>query len=162
MWFHASITAWGGVVDQVSMYAFANFLLAYTLARLLPTHWPDWPLYLGYGLLTAGLTVLGSTLHTDAVPISAVLIAVVATAYVALEVYIACCRPDVRSDWVGYVAFYGPAVLSLAIAMLVWAMSQSGRPWCDPHAAFQLHGLWHWLAGITSVLLYYYWRHAPR
>jgi len=55
---------------------------------------------------------------------------------------------------------YIPAIVALGLAMLVWAMSQTGRPWCDPQAAFQLHGLWHWLAGITSVLLYFYWRHA--
>ena len=162
MWFHASITAWGGIVDQLSMYAFANFLLAYTVARAVPPGFPDWPIFLGYAALTVILTVLGATLHTGGVPISAILIAIVATVYVGLEVYIGFWRREVRSDWVGYVAFYAPAVLSFAAAMLIWAMSQSGRPWCHPHASFQLHGLWHWLAGITSVLLYFYWRHARR
>jgi hypothetical protein len=160
MWFHASITAFGGVVDQISMYAFANFILAYTIARVFPRHWPDWPVYVGYGLLTFLLTLLGATLHLDAVPISAALIAVVVLIYAVFEGYIGFGRPDLRSDWVGYVAFYIPAVVALGLAMLVWAMSQTGRPWCDPQAAFQLHGLWHWLAGITSVLLYFYWRHA--
>lgn len=162
MWFHASITAWGGVVDQISMYTFANFILAYTVVRLFPGDWPDWPVYVGYAVLTVLLTVLGATIHLDAVPISAVLIGIVVLVYAAFEAYIGFGRPDARSDWVGYVAFYLPAFLIFALAMLVWAMSQSGRPWCDPQAAFQLHGLWHWLAGITSVLLYYYWRHARR
>jgi hypothetical protein len=162
MWFHASITAWGGVVDQLSMYAFANFLLAYTVARVVPVGFPDWPIYLGYAGLSVVLTVLGATLHTGGVPISAILIFVVASVYVALEVYIGGWCPQVRSDRVGYLAFYAPAVLSFAAAMLIWAMSQSGGAWCDPQAAFQLHGLWHWLAGATSVLLYFYWRRARR
>ena len=40
------------------MYTFANFLLAYTVARMIPRDAPDWPVYLGYGLLTVLLTVL--------------------------------------------------------------------------------------------------------
>ena len=160
MWFHASITAWGGVVDQLSMYTFANFLLVYSIARVIPRDAPDWPVYLGYGLLTALLTVLGASLHLEALPISALLIAIVVLVYAFFEGYIGFARPDVRGDWFGYVAYYIPAVVVFGLAMLAWAMSQTGRPWCDPHAAFQLHGLWHWLAGITSVLLYVYWRRA--
>ena len=36
MWFHGSLTGWGGIVDAVSMYLFTAFLIAFAAYRLHP------------------------------------------------------------------------------------------------------------------------------
>lgn len=39
MWFHASITQFGGIIDELSMYIFVSFILIYTLVRMTDRDW---------------------------------------------------------------------------------------------------------------------------
>ena len=42
---------------------------------------------------------------------------------------------------------------------MFWGLSQTGAPLCDPKGGFQPHGLlWHPLAGVMAVFIYFYWR----
>lgn len=155
MWFHASLVKWGGVIDNLSMYAFANFLLCYTLVRVFDR---DWLFYYGYPSLTIAFTVLNAFGVEGFVLIAYVVVPL----YALFELYIAIFMPHVRSWWKVTLAYYVPALLFFGTALLVWALSQTGGPLCLDTHWFQFHGLWHALAGVTAVLLYFYWRDARR
>jgi hypothetical protein len=152
MWFHASLVQWGGVVDNLSMYTFAVFLWSYTLVRMTNR---DWPFYATYPTAVVLFTVLNAL----GIPGWAIIV-VLTFAYFVCEGLIAFTMPQVRSDSFGVAAYYAPALISFGAACLVWMFSQSGERLCAAAATFQWHAVWHWLAGVTAVLLYFYWRAA--
>ncbi len=152
MWFHASLVQWGGVVDNLSMYTFAVFLWSYTLVRMTNR---DWPFYATY----PAAIVLFTVLNALGIPGWAIIL-VLTFAYFVCEGLIAFTMPYVRSDTFGVGAYYVPALVSFGAACLVWMFSQTGGPLCSASATFQWHAVWHWLAGVTAVLLYFYWRGA--
>jgi len=48
---------------------------------------------------------------------------------------------------------------AIILATIFWVLSQTGKPLCNRDSLFQPHGmLWHPLAGVMAVLLYFYWR----
>jgi hypothetical protein len=154
MWFHASIMQPYGAIDVLSMFTFVLFILGYTIARLLPGAAARTWIVLGYLVLSFGLTALQSGLGIP----SEYLIGAVVVAYVVFEVIVSLDAAK-RSDAWGWV-LYGLGWLSFGAAFVVWLLSQTGGTLCNP-TGFQWHAAWHWFAGVTSVLLYFYWRRAP-
>ncbi|HLM03092.1 MAG TPA: ceramidase domain-containing protein [Pyrinomonadaceae bacterium] len=153
MWFHASLTTWGGVFDGISMYVYAAYLVFYSIRRF----WnADWFFWVGYG----ATVILFTILHAAGVP-SVINIMILVAAYAAIEIYIWVRtgkwmqgKTLTRALWIG-------SLVSILLATVFWALSQTGGPLCDPESAFQPHGmLWHPLAGLMAVLLYFYWREA--
>ena len=73
-------------------------------------------------------------------------------------------RVNDESDAVFYFPGCGSERLfsDIGLATLAWVLSQTGGAWCLQTHAFQFHGLWHWLAGAAAILLYFFWRAAPR
>lgn len=159
MWFHASLKQWGGIVDAVSMYLFSAFLVAFAAYRLRPTLALFWIVYLSVvGAVTIAHIVL------DRPWTSVVLIAIQVCAYLALElaVWLTRLRRQVPRGWLGGLWWFG-ALASIGIAIAFWLLSQTGGPLCDPASIWQPHAIaWHPLAGVTAVLLFYYWREAAR
>jgi hypothetical protein len=50
-------------------------------------------------------------------------------------------------------------VVAILMATFFWKLSQTDGLLCWPKSGFQPHGLlWHPLAGLMAVLLYFYWR----
>ncbi|MDH5731638.1 MAG: hypothetical protein OEZ58_21865, partial [Gammaproteobacteria bacterium] len=50
-------------------------------------------------------------------------------------------------------------VFSILLASFFWWASRTGNFLCDPQSWFQPHGLlWHTLAGMTALCLYFYFR----
>lgn len=155
MWFHASIKAWGGITDQLSMFIYAAFLIFYSIRRLWNAEWFFWVFYpitvLVFTLIAAFWTWRFASL---------ILILIMVAAYLVFE-FIMWGRTGkwmqgkllTGTLWVG-------AVVSILTATVFWAVSQTpGKGLCDPNSAFQPHGLlWHPLAGVMAVLLYFYWR----
>jgi hypothetical protein len=154
MWFHASLVQWGGVFDNLSMYTFANFLWLYTLVRMTDN---DLVFYIGYPTSVVAFTILNAL----GIP-GFVIVAVVAAVYFILELCIAIWMPRVRASWDAALPLYLPACLSFLTATIIWKLSQTGGLLCKPNWVFQWHGVWHWGAGATAMLLYFYWRKAPR
>lgn len=152
MWFHASITSWGGVVDGLSMYLFTAFLPFYSIRRIWNSAVFFW---IGYPVTILLFTLLHHTLP------SVVNIGILVAAYAVVEVVIWVRtkavmqgRPKTRALWLS-------AIAAILIATVFWALSQTGRPLCQPASVFQAHGMiWHPLAGVMAVLLYFYWREA--
>jgi hypothetical protein len=186
MFFHASITHGGGLIDNLSMLLFVWFLLAYGVAvrtdgvRASHRHARFWRLVKGravhegryrrfllvfiggvtvsMGLLWAGLYEAGWGLY---------LILPVAL-FPLVEGYrmwrgsraIGRTTPTqagLRSHQVGW--FFGAGVLSFAVALLTWFTGhQAGEGLCDPASRLQWHALWHVLANLTAVMLFLHFR----
>jgi hypothetical protein len=64
-----------------------------------------------------------------------------------------------RNKFVRVGLLWGGAAVAIILATIFWIFSQTGEDLCDPTSFFQPHGLlWHPLAGVMAVLLYFYWR----
>ena len=154
MWFHASLKAWGGITDMLSMFIFAAFLVFYSIRRLWDAEWFFWVFY---PITVALFTFVGAIWDWEYN--SLVLILILVVAYLALEIIIWVRTGSVMQGKPGTIALWILAVVAIVAATIFWALSQTGGPMCDPKSAFQPHGLlWHPLAGVMAVLLYFYWR----
>ena len=152
MWFHASLTAWGGIVDRLSMYLYAAFLPFYSIRRMWNSASFFWIGWLATVIL---LTALGSVIP------SVVAILLLVVAYVIVEVVIWVRTGAVMQGRAKTRTLWLLAIASIGVATLFWALSQTGRPLCHPTSLFQPHGMiWHPLAGVMALLLYFYWREA--
>ena len=150
MFYHATLVKVGGVFDNLSMYTFANFILFYTLTRIVDS---DALFLLGYIGTTACFTLFSALNLVSSFGLILALVVI----YTMLEVYILIWMPESRAPWLSFWIYYVPALVSFGAAVTVWILSQTDEPWCWPNG-FQMHGVWHLLAGVTATLLYFYWR----
>jgi hypothetical protein len=92
------------------------------------------------------------------------LILMLVVAYVIVEVVIWIRTGTVMNRASGgqlTVVLWVSAVVAILLATFFWKLSQTDGLLCWPTSAFQPHGLlWHPLAGLMAVLLYFYWREA--
>ncbi|HEY0048496.1 MAG TPA: ceramidase domain-containing protein [Pyrinomonadaceae bacterium] len=152
MWFHASLKEWGGLLDGVSMYVFASYLVFYSARRFFDS---DRVFWLGY-LCSILFFTLMSNLGVDSV----INIGILVGAYATLEIYI-WWRTKVMQGKTKTVLLWIFAFVSIITATVFRALSETGKDLCYPDSWFQPHGLiWHPLAGVMAVLLYFYWRDA--
>ncbi len=152
MWFHASLTAWGGILDGASMYTFVSFLVFYSIRRFYPSAVFFWT---GYGLTVLLFTWLHSLLP------AVVNISILTGAYLVIEVYLWVRGGRIMQGRTATRVLWILAVSLMLAASFFWWASQTGNFLCDPGSLLQPHGLlWHPLAGIVAVLLYFYWRAA--
>ncbi|MDH5182058.1 MAG: ceramidase, partial [Gammaproteobacteria bacterium] len=150
IWFHGSMTQWGGTVDGISMYIYAAFLPFYSIRRFYPS---DRFFWIGY-LLTI---VVFAFLHNRMSSFITILILVIA--YLIVEVYIWIRTGKIMQGKPVTIVLWLSAVVAILAASFFWWASQTGNFLCFPHSFFQPHGmLWHTLAGVMAVLLYFYWR----
>lgn len=159
MWFHASLMSWGGHMDGLSMYAYAAFLPLYSLRR----HFVPSPVvfWIAYPATVLGFTLLHMLLSPLFSLASLVLILVLVVAYLVIEGVIGASTGRWLQGRPGPIVLWICAVAAILAATLFWVLSQTGGALCDPRGAFQPHGLlWHPLAGVMAVLLYFYWRAA--
>lgn len=155
MWFHASLTTWGGILDALSIYAFTSFLVLFSLRR---SYIPNSPsiFWLGYWSAVAALTIVHAFAQPRFEETSVLLVIIPLFVYSLLEVQI--WREGTRS---GSCSFWWCAVICGVVAAVFWGLSQTGKLLCDPTSLFQPHGIiWHPLAGVAAVLLFFYWRAA--
>ncbi len=159
MYFHASLTRWGGILDVLSMYLFISFVVTYAIAR-------GWGLsQRGFLLWFVGTNVaigvpqaVFSTsnrvfgyLVTVAIVLEGLLIRRAGGGARRLP------RPaPIRRRWVMAGAGF------FFIALGIWVPSRTGGPWCDPHSLWQGHAAWHLLTAATTACLYVYWRSEDR
>jgi len=140
---HGSGRAWGGTVDVVSMLLYIAFPVAYAGARCFgggarAFGWLFLILVAGLALPRA-LEVLpwsGSAAYLVLIP-----------AFILLEVVGAKRRPDVSRDWRPLLA----AGACFVAAIIIWRLSHTGAPLCDPDSLLQGHAVWHLLCALTTV-----------
>jgi hypothetical protein len=156
MWFHASLKAWGGNFDGLSMYVYAAFLVFYTIRRIWASDLFFWLAYTG---TVVGFFIAHILWQWELK--SLVLILILVAAYLVFEVLIWVRSGKVMQGKASTQVLWLSAVACIGAATTFWALSQTGEALCDPNSAFQPHGLlWHPLAGAMAVLLYFYWREA--
>jgi len=154
MWFHGSLKGWGGVTDMLSMFVFAAFLVFYTIRRIWDSAAFFW---IGYAVAVFVFTFVGAIWNWEYN--SLILILILVAAYLVFEVMIWVRTGQVMQGQPSTIVLWILAVVSIIAATIFWALSQTGGPLCDPKSFFQPHGLlWHPLAGVMAVLLYFYWR----
>ena len=135
------------------MYIYASFLAFYTVRRF-------WDSDVFFWLAYFGTVILFTILHAVGVP-SVINIVVLVVAYLVLEVYVWIRTGKIMQGKVETIVLWIFAAVSILLATFFWAVSQTGEFMCDPKSSFQPHGLlWHPLAGLMAVLLYFYWRAA--
>ena len=62
---------------------------------------------------------------------------------------------------IGTILLWLSGIASILAATFFWWASQTGGFMCNPNSLFQPHGLlWHPLAGVAAIMLYFYWRAA--
>ena len=154
--FHASMRAWGGFIDLLAMHLYLGAVVAHGLARI---HGWDrgrslW-VWGGFGAASAALLVAippqhGRTLF--GVLVGVTLLIETAVSYPALRPWAPRRLQPNRVPW------FWAGMGSLALAFLVWNLSRTGGPWCDPESLLQGHALWHFLTAATIWCLYRYVR----
>jgi hypothetical protein len=149
MMFHASMREWAGWFDPLSMNLFLGFVPAYNLVRRF-----QWPLWAG-AIIYLGLNVVEGILNA-AFP-GPSLVWFIGMGVIAIVSQIIVAASSIRTATSGVVWFFvGCGVF--AAAMLVWWLSWTGGPLCDPKTFFQGHGLWHILSAGAVGCLYMYFR----
>jgi hypothetical protein len=154
MWFHASLSSATSWVDGFSMYVFASFLVFYTLVRLSGSELVFW---IGYPIAVLVFSLIGALWKWDLA--SLILILVLVAAYLTFEIIICARKGTFMQGTPLTITLWVSGVVAILLATLFWTLSQTGGLLCNPQSLFQPHGmLWHPLAGVTAVLLYFYWR----
>jgi hypothetical protein len=149
MFFHGSLTQWGGWIDTYSLILFGSFGLLYALARIF-----DWSgtlfvlLYVGVNIVLGIFTWFVDGTGT---PFFAVLVA----AWVLTEGVILWRKPGgLQRDW----PWLGAALGTFAVALVIWSLSQTGRPLCNPDSLIQGHAIWHIMSAVVAGCVFLYLR----
>lgn len=157
MWFHASLAREVSWIDGMSMYVYAAFLVFYTLDRILARKGVATMTRTLVFLIGYGVTVVASTIAAVAGLSSVILIALLVGLYLVAELICLIMGYAIKGTRALVLWLCGAG--SMGLAILFWKLSHTGGPMCFPDSWFQPHGLlWHPLAGIMAVLLFFYWR----
>ena len=156
MFFHGGLTHFGGWLDNLSMILYVTFILCYDAFRI--GRWDD---QIGtFAATYVGLNVLLGLL-TWFLGVGTILFAILAGVAVLTQGYILWRRPG------GVTRFFTPwllgALAAFGVAIVIWALSATGRPLCDPDSLLQGHAVWHLLAmAVTPFLIFLYLRDETR
>ncbi len=151
MFFHASLTDWGGVLDVASMYLFLNFWLLYNLKLLYG--WSDATFFTVYVVATVALTSPRLLSPAYGVPVFVVIAAAaLATEWVAArpaDPSEAASPPRIERDrrW-----------LWIALGALVIARAAETLMPCDPSSLIQGHAVLHFFHALLCASAYVYLR----
>jgi hypothetical protein len=170
MFLHASLSSTLSWFDGMSMYVFASFLPVYTVRRRLNLGIFT---YTAYAVLVIVFTMLNRLPGMENA--STILIMILLILYALAELFVTI-YDIVKMGFIEWgkrlyvslfkdgwllppLAFWAGGLICFGLAAYFRASSQTGEFMCHPKSWFQPHGLlWHTLAGVMAVLLYFYWR----
>lgn len=147
---HGSGTEWGETTDVLSMLLYIAFPAAYSIIRISNSKASMFtPVYVGLialpgvPLLTGVMNFSGSTLYLLLVP------------GVAISELWRCLRnPGTRLARKWLLLATGLFVTGFVI----WLLSHTGAPLCDPASLIQGHAVWHLLSAAATVALFRYYQ----
>lgn len=153
MAFHGSLTRLGGWLDTLSMILFITFVIVYDIARINRFD-GDRARVLGtFAFLNAPLALLTWEVAGSGTRVFAIGVAVAIALELLLAFRGAGGRKRSAALWLPF------ALLTFAVATVVWRLSWTGEPLCDPTSLFQGHALWHLLAeGVVPLMLFTHFR----
>lgn len=165
MVFHASLTEWGGWVDNLSMLFFVYFLLAYGLVVRYSRedHQGRYGLFnavFWLGVLASMGLLIGTPLYRMG---WGVLLLWPGVVFVLVEGYQALKHKQ------GYGGFWA-AVVAQGLAFAVWGQARFlGDPLCrgqrdlfGPDSWLQAHALWHVLSNVAALCVFFHFRQSSR
>lgn len=111
IWFHGSLTAWGGIIDGMSMYVFATFLIFYSIRRFWNSPIFFW---IGYFVTVELFTFLHLVLP------SFVNILILVVVYLVIEIYIWVRTGKVMQGKSNTIALWIMSIVAILIATFFW------------------------------------------
>lgn len=149
MFFHASITRWGNWIDTFSMILYASFGLLYALQRSFK--WAGYVLPAIYLGLTSPLGIYSWLVPGTGTPLFTVLLIM----WILTELVILWLKPGgLRRRWQPFAL----ALATFVLALVVWSLSQTAAPLCDPNSLLQGHAIWHLLCAVATWFIFLYLR----
>ncbi len=154
MFFHGSMTQWGGYMDVISMYLFVFFIICYLIYR-------NWDLssrffYLSYLLLNSAFIVLVVFWHD----LSSQVFVFVAATLISLALLQVVPRDKLalgrKKDLSFGNRWLAGAFGFFLVAVTIWALSDTGRPLCNPNSLWQGHAAWHLLSACMALCIHFY------
>ena len=145
--FHASLTRLGGWLDTLSMIAFVTYVLVYDVACIRRLERDRTRVV---GTFAVGSALLG--LGTWEVPGTGT------SAFTVLLLIVIFIEVAMATTGVGSIRrspspWLLGALVTFAAATLVWRISWTAGPLCDPTSLLQGHALWHILAEAVAPLM---------
>ena len=157
MFFHGGLTHFGGWLDNFSMILFVTFILCYDAARI--WRWDD-RIGLFTGVFVAINVGLG-LLAWFAEGSGTILFGILAGIAIAAEAVILLARPGGIDR--KFVPWLLAGLVSFGIAFIIWLLSATDGPLCDPRSPLQGHAVWHLLAmAVTPYCIFRYLREETR
>ncbi|MDZ4845742.1 MAG: ceramidase domain-containing protein [Chitinophagales bacterium] len=145
---HATTAKIGGFFDMLSMYLIASFVLAYSMQRSFlwkPLQFTLvflstlaiclWANFQEYEII---FSFFGNTAFAFFITLTIV--------FEGLNMYTR--KMKLNKVW-GYVS-----LLSLLTAFVIWNLSRTDAPFCDPSSLVQGHGIWHLLCAFSVYSLF--------
>lgn len=154
MFFHGSMTQWGGWLDVISMYVFVNFVICYLIYR-------TWNFSLTFFIITyfslcastIALSVFLHGLSSQVFPIfAAVLISLALLQSIPINKLALGRTKELKLEnrWLIF------SISFFIIAVTIWALSDTGRMLCYPDSLLQGHAAWHLLSACMTVCIHFY------
>lgn len=152
MYYHASMRHWGGLLDNLSMYLWALFVLVYDLARV--ARFDDWVFYLIFVLAVIAIFALRFFLPGSGTLIFGILVA----GYIVFGLIVLYGQLNgvVREQ-----GWFWAGMISFALAMLFWILSNDKPvkvPWLTGESVIQGHAVFHLLSALTTFFVFFYLR----
>lgn len=153
MFFHASIRAWGGWLDSMSMVFWSDFLLVYSLIRLLKIPYreqtPAALLILGYIAVAVIMGVLIATMGEHATLLFGVVTTIAVLFLLVNQINLQRLGEANGASW----AWLGAATGVFVVSLLIWKFAP-----CHANDTIQYHAIWHLGSAIGVFLVYWYFR----
>jgi len=157
MFFHAGLTRFGGWMDNHSMVLYVSFLLLVDASRLFRCDTNKFLLVIAF----AAANVLFGGLIWFVQGSGTIIFAILAGLAVSVQIVILLARPwGLERHFLPWLLL---ALISFTVATVVWRLTWTGAPLCDPQSPIQGHFIWHLLAmAATPFLLFFYLRDEAR
>lgn len=157
MFFHASLTRFGGWMDNHSMVLYVSFLLLYDASRIFRFDANK----LLVVILFAAANVVFGLLIWFVQGSGTIMFAILAGLAISAQIVILLAKPwGLERRFLPWLLL---ALISFAVATVVWRLTWTDAPWCDPQSPIQGHFIWHLLAmAATPFLIFFYLRTESR
>jgi hypothetical protein len=151
MFFHGSMTEFGGLLDNISMNMYISFILCYNLQRIFKfSNKYLLAIYSLINLFLGWIAILPDVGRNS----FAFLVAV----EVVLEIFVVIFSNRKKLDFKRNWRLLLLSLLVFGFAMIVWELSKTGAIFCHPDSFWQGHALWHYLDGLAPWVIFLYMR----
>ncbi len=143
--FHRSATEWSGWLDATAVHAFLLLWIASGAGRMAG----GWDRRIARGYAVAVAVAGAAVWLLPNVVANTLMVSLIAVALGGEAVML---RRGLAGDRRLLVA----TLSAFGLGLVVFALSRTGGPWCDPAATLQGHAAWHVMAAAGVALLYAY------